>query len=199
MAPRIVKQNSHVTRCFGRGRKSCVCPPRLKPYCAAVKFTELRSPLVLRAAPGERPKGYAMIDKRIASRWGYDPEPCDGVKLTYFHLAFRAEKVSRWVFARPERMAEDRGIPLRTYVEHLKELERLSLIVRVPMCDVVTGRGGRFKTVFLLDFPPSFGGVDEGAVESAATGPVAEEERVCKRWFSAEHASDANAEAHDDD
>jgi hypothetical protein len=158
----ISKRYRFLKLCFGRGKRNCSCPPLLKPLCRKYRLSDHRSPIPLRAGKGERIIGYTAIDNRIFRPWFLgEREPPDGVKLTYLYLISRADKIIRWVCGRPEKRAQERGIPVRTYVEHLKVLEGLSLVLRVPHCYVSQGSCRRYMTVILLDLPRGMNDVSE--------------------------------------
>ena len=81
--------------------------------------------------------------------------------MTYLFLVSKADVVTRWVYAKPEKRAEERGIPVRTLVEHEKALERAELVLRVPYCKINRKSAHRFLTIFLLDLPRSFANLSE--------------------------------------
>src|SRR5262249_1460415 len=107
----------------------------------------------------EGTRGYTPMWNAVFSHWwGYPPElePSPAAKMTYLHLTSLGGE-SRYLWARIAAHAQRMRLPLKTLMNHLRELQQAGLLLLVPKSHVIAGNFSRWKTILLLDLPAGFG------------------------------------------
>lgn len=148
---------AHLRTCFGKGnedeRAACPCPPACEALCDQTRFDALRSPRGERHQGKERPFLVMPLDilRELQRR---SPEPIsDGALVTYLHLCGETRPECRWVLKTTAELADARDKAVETIREHLGVLERVGLILRVPMRELSYDHNMNEKATLVCDLP----------------------------------------------
>lgn len=145
----------HLKVCFGKGnkaeRRACQCPNLCRQLCARTLFDPDRSP---RGANVEG-RSFTPIPNDLFQGWGPpgEPEPSDGVKLTYLLLVSRTIDGRHWVLDSVKELAAMRRIGTKTLRKQINELKRLGFIASYPARELSATHNMNEHLFFLRDMP----------------------------------------------